>query len=156
MPRLGLALSGGGFRATLYHLGVVRFLRDAGELQKLKALADGSEMRCPDNALDAEMRTAIDSARKAGDTLGGSFVVFALGLPPGVGSYVSWDRKLDGRLAQSLMSVQAIKSVEVGVGSGAAHKPGSEVMDEILPGSPEEGLTRGSNNSGGKPARCWL
>jgi chorismate synthase len=82
---------------------------------------------------------------REGDTLGGVFEVFAVGVPPGLGSHVHWDRRLDGRLAQAVMSIQAIKSVEVGIGAEAGRRKGSEVMDEIGP----ESYQRYSNNAGG-------
>jgi len=100
------------------------------------------------------MIAAIDRAREAGDTMGGSFEVIARGVPPGLGSYVQWDRKLDGRLAQALMSIPAIKAVGIGRGPTAAALPGSRVHDEILPhaGAPPAGgvnVTRPTNNAGG-------
>jgi chorismate synthase len=78
------------------------------------------------------MIAAIDRAREAGDTLGGSFEVIAHGVPPGLGSYVQWDRKLDGRLAQAIMSIPAIKAVGIGLGIDGARRPGSRVHDEIV------------------------
>ena len=96
------------------------------------------------------MITAIDAAKEAGDTLGGAFEVIAAGLPAGLGSYVQWDRKLDGRLAQAIMCIHAIKAVGIGIGPEVAFRPGSRVHDEILP--PSRGdfpLTRPSNNAGG-------
>jgi len=100
------------------------------------------------------MIAAIDAARDAGDTMGGSFEVIAHAVPPGLGSYVQWDRKLDGRLAQALMSIPAIKAVGIGRGPGVAAVPGSRVHDEILPageGRPSEALPlkRPTNNAGG-------
>lgn len=98
------------------------------------------------------MIDAIDAAKREGDTLGGVVEVVARGLPAGLGSHVSWDRKLDGRLAAALMSVQAIKGVEVGLGFEAAMRPGSRVHDEIV-GDPANaaggGYGRGSNHAGG-------
>ena len=79
------------------------------------------------------MIAAIDAAKEAGDTLGGAFEVIATGLPPGLGSYVQWDRKLDGRLAQAMMCIHAIKAVGIGIGPEVAFRPGSRVHDEILP-----------------------
>ena len=79
------------------------------------------------------MIAAIDAAKDAGDTLGGAFEVIATGVPPGLGSYVQWDRKLDGRLAQAMMCIHAIKAVGIGIGPEAAIRPGSRVHDEILP-----------------------
>jgi chorismate synthase len=86
----------------------------------------------------------IDAAKAAGDTLGGIVETVALGLPVGLGSHVSWDRKLDGRLAQALMSIPAVKGVELGLGFEAARRKGSEVHDEILPG-----FDRATNRAGG-------
>src|SRR4051794_26151784 len=94
----------------------------------------------------------IDQAREAGDTMGGAFEVVVHGVPPGLGSYVHWDRKLDGRLAQALMSIPAIKAVGIGRGPAVADVPGSRVHDEILPGSPADApipLSRPTNNAGG-------
>src|SRR4029434_9956938 len=96
------------------------------------ALAD-DPLRCADAQLQQQMITAIDAAKEAGDTLGGAFEVIATGVPPGLGSYVQWDRKLDGRLAQALMCIHAIKAVGIGIGPEVAVRPGSRVHDEILP-----------------------
>ena len=95
----------------------------------------------------------IDRCRDGGDTAGGAFEVIARGLPVGLGSYVHWDRKLDGRLAQALMSVPAIKGVGVGIGPKAASVPGSQMHDEIVPApsrtKPPIGVARPTNNAGG-------
>src|SRR5688500_19161150 len=96
------------------------------------------------------MIAEIESAKEAGDTLGGAFEVIAKGLPRGLGSYVQWDRKLDGRLAQALMCIHAIKAVGVGIGPEVAIRPGSRVHDEILPpASATGGPARPTNNAGG-------
>jgi chorismate synthase len=99
------------------------------------------------------MKRAIDAARDAGDTVGGSFEVIAHDLPPGLGSHTHWDRKLDGRLAQALMSIHAIKAVGIGVGSEAGARPGSAVHDEIIAADPPSGLVPGlarpTNRAGG-------
>ena len=95
---------------------------------------DASPVRCLDGEAEGRMVAAVDAARAAGDTLGGVFEVVAHGLPPGLGSYVHWDRKLDARLTAALMSVQAIKGVEVGDGFAAAARPGSRAHDAIVPG----------------------
>ncbi len=122
----------------------------AGELWDLFEKSEGSPLRCPDKAAEDRMVKLVDAARERGDSLGGVFRVFVTGLPPGLGSHIQWDRRLDGRLAQALMSIQAIKGVEVGLGFGAAGRFGSEVMDEITaaPGGPSP-FGRGSNNAGG-------
>ena len=111
---------------------------------RLNQAADASPVRCLDAAAEAEMIARIDAAQAAGDTLGGVVEVIALGLPVGLGSHVSWDAKLDGRLAQALMSIPAVKGVELGLGFEAARRKGSEVHDEILPG-----LARATNRAGG-------
>jgi chorismate synthase len=96
---------------------------------------DASPVRCLDGEAEGRMTAAVDAARAAGDTLGGVFEVVAHGLPPGLGSHVHWDRKLDARLAGALMSIQAIKGVEVGDGFATAARPGSRAHDAILPGA---------------------
>src|SRR5437016_5359262 len=110
----------------------------------LNPAADASPVRCLDPTAEREMIARIDAAKAAGDTLGGVVEVIALGLPVGLGSHVSWDAKLDGRLAQALMSIPAVKGVELGLGFEAARRKGSEVHDEILPG-----LSRATNRAGG-------
>jgi chorismate synthase len=110
----------------------------------LNQAADASLVRCLDPDAEREMIARIDAAKAAGDTLGGIVEVVARGVPVGLGSHVSWDTKLDGRLAQALMSIPAVKGVELGMGFEAARKKGSEVHDEILPG-----LSRASNRAGG-------
>ena len=109
---------------------------------------DASELRTLDTVAEDEMRTVIEEARSRGDTLGGVFEVVAYGLPPGLGSHVHWDRKLDGRLAQALMSIHAIKGVEIGPGFEIARTPGSEAHDEIS-WTPEGGYDRATARSGG-------
>jgi len=111
---------------------------------RLNQASDASPVRCLDPDAEREMITRIDAAKAAGDTLGGVVEVIALGLPVGLGSHVSWDAKLDGRLAQALMSIPAVKGVALGLGFEAARRRGSEVHDEILPG-----LSRATNRAGG-------
>jgi chorismate synthase len=116
------------------------------------ALSDDAPLRCVDPTIEQLMIAEIDRAREAGDTLGGAFEVIATNVPIGLGSYVQWDRKLDGRLAQALMSIPAIKAVGLGIGPEAAALPGSRVHDEIvLDPDPDAatGLARPSNNAGG-------
>src|SRR6266566_5228634 len=100
----------------------------------LNPASDASPVRCLDPAAEKEIIARIDAAKAAGDTLGGVVEVLALGVPVGLGSHVSWDTKLDGRIAQALMSIPAVKGVELGLGFEAARRKGSEVHDEILPG----------------------
>ncbi len=117
------------------------------------AIGADTPLHCADPRVEEAMIAEIDRARDAGDTMGGSFEVIAHDVPPGLGSYVQWDRKLDGRLAQALMSIPAIKGVGVGRGPVAASLPGSRLHDEILPppGSrrPTVGVSRPTNNAGG-------
>ncbi len=97
------------------------------------ALVEKSPVRCADREASQQMVRAIDIAREAGDSLGGIFEVWAAGVPIGLGSHVHWDRRLDGRLAQAVMSIQAVKGVEIGGGFALAHLPGSQAHDVILP-----------------------
>ena len=114
------------------------------------AIPDDAPLRCVDTDVQARMVAAIDAAREAGDTVGGAFEVIATGVPPGLGSYVQWDRKLDGRLAQAVMCIHAIKGVGIGLGPEVAFRPGSRVHDEILPPqSDASSPVRPSNNAGG-------
>jgi chorismate synthase len=120
----------------------------------INAAADSSPLRTLDPEAEADMIAAIDTAREAGDTLGGVFEVVARGVTAGLGSYVAWDRRLDGRLAGALMSIPAMKGVEIGLGFEAATRPGSRVHDEIHY-DPEwsirhtGGYKRPSNHAGG-------
>jgi chorismate synthase len=113
-------------------------------------LPDDSPLRCVDQDLQQRMIAYIDNAREAGDTVGGAFEIIATGIPPGLGSYVQWDRKLDGRLGQALMCIHAIKAVGIGIGPEVAVRPGSKVHDEILPPAGEPAIAlRPTNNAGG-------
>jgi chorismate synthase len=116
------------------------------------ALLADAPLRCVDPEVERRMIAEIDSAREAGDTKGGGFEIIATGMPVGLGSYVQWDRKLDGRIAQALMSIPAIKAVGIGLGPEAARRPGSAVHDEIVPdasGAHATGIGRPTNNAGG-------
>ena len=122
----------------------------------LNEAADRSEVRVLDRAVEAEIIARIDAAKKAGDTLGGEIEVVARGVVLGLGSHTTWDRKLDGRLAGMLMSIPAVKGVEIGMGFTAARVPGSQVHDPIeadAQGGPASdvrgGFRRLSNNAGG-------
>jgi chorismate synthase len=121
---------------------------------QIAAIDDEAPLHCVDEALQAQMIEAVDAAKAAGDTLGGAFEVVVRGLPAGLGSYVQWDRKLDGRLAQAIMSIPAIKAVGIGKGVGVASVPGSQVHDEIvLPVDASAthglGVVRPTNRAGG-------
>jgi chorismate synthase len=141
-------LSMGGVRATADRLPV-----------PLNEASDRSEVRVLDPVAEAEIIRRIDAAKKAGDTLGGEVEVVARGVVVGLGSHVSWDRKLDGRLAGMLMSIPAVKGVEIGMGFEAARRLGSEVHDPIESGAGGQrgsgagdargGFRRPSNNAGG-------
>ncbi|KAB2494822.1 chorismate synthase [Priestia endophytica] len=117
-------------------------------LNELKNRTNESPVRCFDQSVEQEMMSAIDSAKENGDSIGGIVEVIIEGLPPGVGSYVQYDRKLDSKIAAAIVSINAFKGVEFGIGFEAARLPGSKVHDEIL-WNEEEGYTRGSNNLGG-------
>jgi chorismate synthase len=122
------------------------------EWADLWAQAEASDVRCPDEAAAAKMRERIDAAREAGDSLGGVFVIAATGLPVGLGSHVQWDRRLDARLAAAVMSIQAIKGVEIGSAFENAQLPGTKVHDEIKIADSKSqiaNITRTSNRAGG-------
>ena len=129
-------------------LGTVQAKTDGLTFAQIRERSEASEVRCADPKAEKKMIEAVDAAKGQGDTLGGVFEVVAIGLPIGLGSHVQWDRKLDANLARALMSIQAMKGVEVGLGFEAARRFGSQVHDEILPA--QEGLlTRAGNNAGG-------
>lgn len=123
-------------------------------LSDVVAGAEASDLRCADEQAAEKMKQYIDKARKQGDTVGGVAEMVVIGVPPGLGSHVHWDRKLDGKIARSLMSIQAVKAVEVGLGLECAFRPGSNVHDEILfktPGAKHSswGFVRETNRAGG-------
>ena len=115
---------------------------------EISRIPDDSPLRCGDEAAQDEMMAAIDQAKADGDTLGGVFEVIARGVPVGLGSYASWTEKLDGRIAAAMMSIHAIKAVEIGSAIANAGLPGSQVHDEIVPG-PSTGYRRLTNRAGG-------
>ena len=118
----------------------------------VNSVADADPLRCLDAEASARIRLEIDAAKDRGDTLGGVFEVVATGLPVGLGSYVSWDERLDGRLAGAVMSIQAVKAVEIGLGFGGAGRPGSQVHDPIVRAEENTrsgGFGRSSNRAGG-------
>src|SRR2546422_4374840 len=116
--------------------------------EEIFARAETSLVRLADAAAEEQIIALIDQCKKQGDTLGGIVEVVVTGLPPGLGSFAQWDRKLDGRLGQALLSLQAVKGVEVGLGFATARLPGSQVHDEIH-FDRRRGFIRHSNNSGG-------
>jgi len=111
------------------------------------ATVDGSEVRCFDIEASKKMVPAIKEHQKARDTIGGVVEILAYGVPPGLGSHVHYDRKLDGRLAQALMSIQSVKGVEVGDGFATAARPGSKAHDVVVPGP--DGPVRRTAKAGG-------
>ena len=135
----------------------VQVIGDAGlaadrtvSFAEAEALSDDAPIRCVDADVEQRMIAGIDKARDAGDTLGGSFEIIATGVPIGLGSYVQWDRKLDGRLGQALLCIHAIKAVGIGIGPEVALRPGSQVHDEILPPAvTRDAPVRPTNNAGG-------
>ena len=134
------------------HLGGIDAVAPEVLPDALNAAADASPVRVLDASAADRMVAAIDAAKAAGNTLGGIVEVVVTGLPVGLGSHVAWDRKLDGRLAAALMSIPAVKGVEMGLGFEAARRPGSEVHDEIDrdPSRPQEGgVRRRTNRAGG-------
>ncbi len=117
-------------------------------LEELKERTENSPVRVADPNVEQEMMNAIDEAKKNGDSIGGVVEVIATGMPTGVGSYVHYDRKLDAKLAAAIVSINAFKGAEIGIGFEAARKPGSEVHDEIA-WNPEKGYFRKTNRLGG-------
>jgi chorismate synthase len=135
-----LARAGIRLASHVFAIGPIGIDRGSVTFDQAARLSDDAPIRCVDQAVEKEMMAAIDRAREAGDTLGGAFEVIATGMPVGLGSYTQWDRKLDGRLAQALMSIPAIKAV------------GSQVHDEIVPAAGSgraTHLARPTNNAGG-------
>jgi chorismate synthase len=120
----------------------------APDYAELERIAEESPVRVADRAGEAKIIAAIDEAGERGDTLGGVVEIVATGCPPGLGSHVHWDRKLDSRLAAAIMGIQAIKGVEIGMGFGVAERPGSQVHDELFHDT-DTGFTRSTNNAGG-------
>jgi chorismate synthase len=135
--------------AHVVSIGDVKAAPFGGSLAELREKARASDLACVDDEAAAKMKTAIHTASHAGDTLGGVFEVVATGVLPGLGSHTQWDRKLDGRLAQALCSIQAIKGVEIGDGWVGAERPGSKVHDPIHWDSVHSAFTRPSNHAGG-------
>jgi chorismate synthase len=124
-------------------------IQDAKNLLSSFEKAERSPVRCPDAAASKRMVGIINKAIKEGNSLGGNFEVFVIGAPVGLGSHIQWDRKLDGRLARALMSIQAIKGVEIGLGFEMGKRLGSEVMDEISYNQGAGNFHRKTNNAGG-------
>src|SRR5262245_5343597 len=142
-------------------VGGIEAANDGLSYEETFLRAEQSPVRVADKEAEEKIMAHIDHCKKTGDTLGGIFELVALGLPPGLGSHTQWDAKLDGRLARALMSIQAMKGVEIGLGFEMARRRGSQVHDEIFfdpqkmiarentPRIVPTGFYRGSNNSGG-------
>jgi len=160
----GRVAAGGLAKALLAQFGIdvlAYVIRIGGAVARVPAGVaerrrhrDSSDVYAPDPDAGAAMRAAIEAAREAGDTLGGIIECVATGVPPGLGSHTQWTEKLDGRLARAVMSVQAIKGVEIGLGFAAAERPGSQVHDPIAYDAgrrdePSLGYVRATNNAGG-------
>lgn len=128
--------------------GVQANLKNKYTIDEIREGSENSPVRCLDPEIEQEMMDKIDEAKKKGDTIGGVVEVVVGGVPAGLGSYVQWDKKLDAKIARAIVSINAFKGAEFGVGFDMARKPGSEVMDEIL-WDENTGYTRGSNNLGG-------
>ena len=139
-----LGVSVGGYVEAIG--GVVADLEAISVHERVERAA-ASDVACPHEEAATRMRARIDAARAEGDSLGGLFVVAAWRLPVGLGSHVHWDRRLDGRLAQAIMSIPAIKGVEIGLGFESAALPGTRVHDALYPG--RTGPERRTNRAGG-------
>lgn len=144
LSELGIEVAGhvtmlGGIKATIPE-GIT--------VSEVRKISNASDVRVVDPTVEAEIRQLIDQTKRNGDTIGGVVEVLVGGVPAGLGSYVQWDKKLDAKIAQAVVSINAFKGAEFGVGFEAGVLPGSKVMDEIL-WSEEEGYTRRSNNLGG-------
>jgi chorismate synthase len=139
-----------GIRVLSYvrEIGAVRAQKIPASFDEIVKRAEASPVRCPDPDAEKAMMAATDEAKEAGDTLGGVYSVVITGCPPGLGSYTHWDRKLEARLCWAMMSIQAMKGVEVGLGFEMARRPGSEAHDEIFY-SKDRGFYRNQNNAGG-------
>lgn len=129
--------------------GIPEQPRDDVSWEEIVAIPDDSPLRCADPSLEQQMIARIKEAMKTGDTLGGLFEVVARGVPPGLGSHTQWDLRLDGRLAQAVMSIQAVKAVEIGSGVRASARPGSQVQDEIFYDAQARRFSRTTNRAGG-------
>lgn len=157
LARQLLAVFGIEVAGWVVSLGDVEFGGRDGTLAELRDLRDQSAVYSLHPERDGDVKEMIDRIGKEGDTVGGVVEAQVTGLPVGLGSHIQWDRKLDGRLAQAVMSIQAIKGVEIGMGFETARRRGSQVHDEIaydesLRDTPQLGFVRPTNNAGGLEA----
>ncbi len=144
LARLGVEIASG-----VVALGPVGAGRATPTWDELRQVDENSPLRAVDAALEPEMMRAVDDAKAQGDTLGGAVAVIAHGVPVGLGSHVAWSDKLDGRIAQAMMSVPAVKAVELGSGLAASRGPGSAAHDAILRREPNGRFPRATNRAGG-------
>ena len=144
-----LASFGAEVRSHVIQLGGIPETPLQLTFEQIAAVSDEAPLRCADDVVQQQMIMAIDQRREAGDTLGGIFEVVARGVVPGLGSHTAWDLKLDGQLAQAVMSIPAVKAVAIGAGSEASRLPGSEVHDEIAYNSETKDFIRETNRAGG-------
>lgn len=147
-------------KTMLHHLGIEisGYVKEIGgiraddmpnlTMQERQEISEASPVRTLDKKIEQQMMDAIDQAKKNGDSVGGVTEVYVEGMPAGVGSYVHYDRKLDGRIASSVVSINAYKGVEFGIGFDAARRPGSDVHDEII-WNEQKGYSRRTNRLGG-------
>ncbi|HEY6065453.1 MAG TPA: chorismate synthase, partial [Thermoanaerobaculia bacterium] len=138
-------------RSGVLSIGAVLDGASPRSFASLEQVRDDSPLRAIDSELEKQMVAAVDSAKREGDTLGGSILVGARGVPAGLGSYGSWDRKLDSRIGAALLSIPAVKAVELGSSIDASRGPGSRAHDEIE-SAPRGGLRRRTNRAGGLEA----
>ncbi|HET8647195.1 MAG TPA: chorismate synthase, partial [Vicinamibacteria bacterium] len=148
LARMLLSACGVEVRSHVLRIGGAALAEDAAVAWDRLAAVEESPVRCADPAVAAAMIAEIDAARKDGDSLGGEFEVVAHGVPPGLGSFAQWDRRLDGRLGQALMSIPSVKAAAVGAGFTAGQRRGSAFHDEIVY-TEGEGVRRPSNRAGG-------
>jgi chorismate synthase len=144
-----LASFGAEVRSHVIQLGGIPETPLDLTFEQIAAVSDEAPLRCADDVVQQQMIAAIDQRREAGDTLGGIFEIVARGVVPGLGSHTAWDLKLDGQLAQAVMSIPAVKAVAIGAGSEASSLPGSEVHDEIAYNNETKDFIRETNRAGG-------
>ena len=144
-----LAAFGGEIRSHVIQLGGIPDQPLELTWDQVAGIPEDAPLRCADSTVQQRMIEAIDERREAGDTLGGIFEVIARGLLPGLGSHTTWDSKLDGRLAQAVMSIPAVKAVAIGAGAEASGLPGSEIHDEIAYNNETKKFIRETNRAGG-------
>jgi chorismate synthase len=149
LARVMLANFGIVVTSHVVNIGGIQAKVDGLDLRRLPELTAASEVGVADPESEEAIKAAITDAKYRGDTLGGIFEVVALGVPVGLGTYSHWDKRIDGLLAQALMSIQAIKGVEIGMGFHTADIPGSQVHDPFFYDGDEAQFIRGSNNAGG-------